>query len=169
MLADEAVVRRCYEVLLARALRLTGSRDAALDLVQDTLERCLRCPPDTSTGKLEHWLSVVMRRIFIDGRRRPTSRCQEFREDEFPESAQLDEDRPAWQTFPAGTVRATLDLLPDWLRKPYEMHAMEEVPYHRIAQVLGVRVGTVSSRIFRARRRLREALLSWPPSPRSAA
>jgi RNA polymerase sigma-70 factor (ECF subfamily) len=58
-------------------------------------------------------------------------------------------------------VAAALDRLPVKLRAPLVLFEIEEWPYHEIAQALGCRIGTVKSRIFRAREHMRRDLESW--------
>ena len=58
-------------------------------------------------------------------------------------------------------VTAALDRLPVKLRAPLVLFEIEEWPYHEIARALGCRIGTVKSRIFRAREHMRRDLESW--------
>ena len=58
-------------------------------------------------------------------------------------------------------VAAALDRLPVKLRAPLVLFEIEEWPYHDIARALGCRIGTVKSRIFRARALMRRELESW--------
>jgi len=58
-------------------------------------------------------------------------------------------------------VTAALERLPVKLRAPLVLFEIEEWPYHEIARALGCRIGTVKSRIFRARGLMRKDLESW--------
>ena len=58
-------------------------------------------------------------------------------------------------------VNAALQRLPVKLRAPLVLFEIEEWPYHEIASALGCRIGTVKSRIFRARSLMRKELESW--------
>lgn len=58
-------------------------------------------------------------------------------------------------------VTEALERLPVKLRAPLVLFEIEEWPYHEIASALGCRLGTVKSRIFRARALMRKELQSW--------
>jgi RNA polymerase sigma-70 factor (ECF subfamily) len=58
----------------------------------------------------------------------------------------------------AGAVRAIVDALPEKFRTVLVLREYEDLSYTEIAEVLGVQMGTVESRLFRARQRVKEAL-----------
>src|SRR6266550_229170 len=70
-------------------------------------------------------------------------------------------DRRAVTNEIQSKVAAALERLPVKLRAPLVLFEMEEWPYHEIARALDCRVGTVKSRIFRARAFMRRELESW--------
>jgi RNA polymerase sigma-70 factor (ECF subfamily) len=59
-------------------------------------------------------------------------------------------------------VRAAIDSLPTKFRTVLALRELDGMPYHQIAEVLGLSLGTVESRLFRARRRLRSLLAKDP-------
>ncbi|MBN3837376.1 sigma-70 family RNA polymerase sigma factor [Burkholderia sp. Ac-20344] len=146
------------------ARALTGDRAWADDLVQDTLERALNRPPRDS-GNLRAWLLTLLRHHFIDQLRARREIA-------------VDDATAPWQTMaaPAGEigglvlrdVQRALYRLPVEQREVLLLVALEELSYRDAAQVLGVPVGTVMSRLARARGQMR-ALLSDEPSTHGSA
>lgn len=160
-----ATSREEFEALLARevphlrryARALIGGTETADDLVQDTLERALRkrrlWTPD---GRLRGWLFRMLYRLYLNGRKRRATERRTL------EHEQL---RLAAQTAPAETeqrqechevVRA-LAGLPEAQRAAILLVALEDVSYEQAAWVLGIRVGTLRSRLSRGREALRHA------------
>lgn len=146
--------------LEAVARRLCRGDHEAEDLVQDALERAVR-----NADKLEDaararaWLVTVLHNLFIDRCRRTSRR---------PQHDALDEERhgttsepvaaAAWSELGADDLRAAIVALPEEFRRPYEMHALDRASYDDIAAALGIPRNTVGTRLFRARRKLREIL-----------
>ncbi|MBR8057216.1 sigma-70 family RNA polymerase sigma factor [Burkholderia dolosa] len=140
------------------ARALTGDRAWADDLVQDTLERALNRPP-RDRGNLRAWLLTLLRHRFVDQLRARREIA-------------VDDATAPWQTMaaPAGEVggltlrdvQRALYRLPVEQREVLLLVALEELSYRDAAQVLGVPVGTVMSRLSRAREQMR-ALLSGEP------
>lgn len=139
------------------ARALTGDSYRADDLVQDTIERALSKWMLWQPGNLRAWLFTLMHNIFVN-QIRHGSRI-EYRDDEtFP-------DAPTRATQEDGIAlreleRALSRLSPEH-REVLLLVGLEELSYEETARVIGVPVGTVMSRLFRARERLR-ALLATP-------
>ncbi len=146
------------------ALSLTRDRDAADDLVQDTVIKALQgrhsFQPDTN---LPAWLFRIQRNEFISGlrRRRPT----------VPVDTEVAEQlsHPAHQE--SGLVMrefvAAFAKLTSLQREALLLAVLEGLPYEVIAKHTGVSVGTVKSRISRGRDTLERLLLSDNVKPRS--
>ena len=157
----DKVTRACLPALRARALNLTRNPDQAADLVQDTFERALRrLSPQLPADRVLGWLCVVMRHIFIDGVRAPESRLRSRSDITLlPHPPTPDEGAPPqWQLVEIEDAHAALDLLPADLKRPYEMHVLANMSYREIEEILDMPLATVGTRIYRARRRLREIL-----------
>ena len=146
----EAVVPR----LRRYARALTGNREAADDLTQDTLERAwskrLLWQPGTD---LRAWMFTIMHNVFVNGtrRNRPTVSL-----DDSP----MDDVLPATSTsVETGIVLAELSralaLLPAEQREVLLLVGLEQFSYSEASEVLGVPLGTVMSRLSRGRERLR--------------
>jgi RNA polymerase sigma-70 factor (ECF subfamily) len=138
------------------ARSLTGDAWTADDLVQDTLERaCQRWQLWTAGSDLRAWLFTLMHNLFVDGARRATR--QAGRRVDLDEVAS---DLPA----PAGPPEQTLDLQRCLLRLPPDQRevlllvTLQDLRYEDVARITGVPIGTVMSRLSRARSRLRELM-----------
>jgi RNA polymerase sigma-70 factor (ECF subfamily) len=143
------------------ALGLAGDRHAADDLVQDCIERALR-RIDTLADeqKLAAWLRSILFNVFIDGRRSSRSRG------ETAEAALLDElvdpaTQPDVHQEAKEVLRATATLTPEH-RQVLLLIAGQGLSYREVADELAVPIGTVMSRLARARDQLREALAERP-------
>jgi RNA polymerase sigma-70 factor, ECF subfamily len=157
----EDVVRDNYSALRSRALQLTRDSQRAGDLVQSTFERYLRSKPMfLSDGELRRWLLVVMRNLFLDTVRSNDSRWMTLPDVPDSDRTPLDEpvERPAWEWLNKDDVCLAVRLLPESMRRPYEMHALSNLTYREIAQRLGLPIVTVGTRIHRAKRLLRVSL-----------
>jgi RNA polymerase sigma-70 factor (ECF subfamily) len=145
------------------ARALTGSREAADDLTQDTLERAWvkrglwREQAGSADGKLRAWLFAVMHNVFING----VKRTRQF--DSLDELAAAHPE-PAAAGASAETdavfadLQAALRRLPDEQREVVLLVGLEQLSYAEAAQALDVPIGTVMSRLARARERLRQLL-----------
>lgn len=146
------------------ALRLTGKIEKADDLVQECYLRAAqawaqRAAPDAAATKdLRAWLFRIVRNLHVDDLRR--TRKAEPLSDEIPA---VDEDRDAMdvaiETLTTADVERALAALPVEAREIVELRDVQGFSYVEIADVLGVPIGTVMSRLHRARARLRSALL----------
>jgi RNA polymerase sigma-70 factor, ECF subfamily len=170
----DGIARNHCSVLYRRALKLTRNSAQAWDLVQDTFERGLKhFPEQLPATKVQSWLLVILRNLFLDRMRSPESQVRMCGANhDWPALAAPDADEedgpPRSERFRAEDVRACLDQLPATLRQSYEMHAFGGLSYREIANLLGLRVATVGTRILRARRRLCDLLLARLPATEPA-
>jgi RNA polymerase sigma factor (sigma-70 family) len=145
------------------ARSLTGDSWAADDLVQDTLERaCQRWSLWAAGSDLRAWLFTLMHNLFIDGARRAVRQQA---------SNRVDVDDVAHElTAPGGIPDQALDLQRCLLRLPAEQRevlllvTLQDLGYEEAARITGVPIGTVMSRLSRARARLRD-LMDGKPMP----
>lgn len=138
------------------AMALTRDRDQADDLVQDCLERALRKRRLwRRQGSLRSWLFRMLYRLYID-KGRARRRQQAAMESEMPEQV---DSYPAEQErrLECRHVAEALDRLPDEQRAVVLLVALEGMAYDEVAETLDVPIGTVRSRLSRARQALREA------------
>jgi len=139
------------------ARSLTGDAWAADDLVQDTLERaCARWRLWTPGSDLRAWLFTLMHNLFIDGARRAVRQQQAQR---------VDIDEVAHElAAPGGMPDQALDLQRCLMRLPADQRevlllvTLQDLDYAEAARITGVPIGTVMSRLSRARARLRDLM-----------
>ncbi|MEJ6023268.1 sigma-70 family RNA polymerase sigma factor [Ramlibacter sp. PS4R-6] len=136
------------------ARALTGDAWAADDLVQDTLERaCAKWQLWLAGTDLRAWLFTLMHNLYVNQRRGMQAAPATPLDD-------VHSDLPA----PEGDRDSALDLarcvqrLPDDQRSVLLLVTLEDMSYADAARVLGIPIGTVMSRLSRARARLRELM-----------
>ena len=144
------------------AYRLTGNRQDAEDLTQDVFIRVFR-----SLGTFEGWLHRITTNLFLDRVRRKTR----LRMDGFGEGAEdrllSSEVQPESAVHDANfdpDIEAALSSLSEEFRVAVVLCDIEGLSYEEISDVLGIKLGTVRSRIHRGRTQLREALAHRAPS-----
>ena len=168
--AFQAEILQHLDAVYRYAYALTRDRSEAEDLVQDTFLQALRHWDQFRPGtNARAWLFTICRNLFLRQRER---RARE----EPTEAAALDGIAAAAQAFTtppdAGralfdapelgdVIRRELDKLPAEYREVVELSDLQDQSYADIAQVLGVPLGTVKSRLFRGRRLLQEALVNY--------
>jgi RNA polymerase sigma-70 factor (ECF subfamily) len=149
------------------AYRLTGNRHDAEDLTQDVFVRVFRSLDSFEPGNFAGWLHRITTNLFLDRARRATR----IRMDGFTDGSELrvmgTETLPEDAVHDAGfdpDIEAALASLPEKFRVAVVLCDVEGLSYDEIADVLGVKVGTVRSRIHRGRTQLRESLAHRAPS-----
>jgi RNA polymerase sigma-70 factor, ECF subfamily len=161
------------DILYANALRLTRSRADAEDLVQDTILRAFRFFDRFERGtNIKAWLLRIQYNTFVNRYRRSTRErdikesmtLQPVGEDVISRDALRSLTDPvgtALRPLIAGELEAALAALPEDHRMVVVLADIEELSYKEIAEVLGCPIGTVMSRLHRARRTLRGRLLEY--------
>jgi RNA polymerase sigma-70 factor (ECF subfamily) len=150
------------------ALSLTGSRQSADDLVQGACERSLAAASSWTPGtRIDAWMFRIMRNLWIDTFRR---RVKEGVVTEMSEHLNLAGPRhwEAEATMMLARVRSAIAELPSDQREVLMLVCVEEMSYRKAADVLGLPIGTVMSRLSRARRRLAE-ITGYEPARRPLA
>jgi RNA polymerase sigma-70 factor (ECF subfamily) len=152
-------VREHEALLTTIARRLCGNDADAADLVHDTYERALRAWDRYSDrGNLRSWLVAILNNLFIDRCRkhRRTPRTEAI--DDLELAAPEPGAQPVWSRVTAQQVDAALATLGPEFRRVYELHVRGR-SYDEIAAELRIAKPTVGTRLIRARKKLREALL----------
>ncbi|SHH27074.1 RNA polymerase, sigma 29 subunit, SigE [Jatrophihabitans endophyticus] len=167
----DEVVREHADRVYRLAYRLAGNRADAEDLTQETFVRVFRSLAEYKPGTFEGWLHRITTNLFLDMVRRR----QRIRFDTLPEDAN---DRLAGadpgpehvydEMHLDPEIQAALDDLPPDFRVAVVLCDLEQLSYEEIAATLGIKVGTVRSRIHRGRVLLREALAHRAPGVRPA-
>ena len=143
---------------------LTQNDHDAEDIVQDACLRAIRHFGSFQGGEGRAWLLTIVRNLCYDSmrRRNVSERTAPFDEElhntglapSDPEISLLQKER-------AGILRDALAELPLELREVLVLRELEELSYREIANIAQVPIGTVMSRLNRARKRLHQVLL--PP------
>ena len=155
------------EQLYRIALRLTGGPQAAEDLVQDTYLRAFRSWQSYKPGtNLAAWLATIMRNANLDELRRQSRRpVQEPLDDDgdyylynrLAESGPQPQDEVLARLSGNAIVSAVGDLPPNF-REVVVLVDVGDFSYADAADILGIPIGTVMSRLYRGRRLLKRAL-----------
>ena len=167
----EQVVRDHSARVYRLAYRLSGNQQDAEDLTQETFVRVFRSLADFTPGTFEGWLHRITTNLFLDMVRRR----QRIRFDALPEDTErLPGTAPSPEQVYGDThldpqVQAALDALSPEFRVAVVLCDIEGLTYEEIAATLGIKLGTVRSRIHRGRVQLRQALADLAPrSPAGA-
>jgi RNA polymerase sigma-70 factor, ECF subfamily len=144
--------------LRAVAATLCRNSSECDDLVQDTFERALRhlWGNDEPVRYLRTWLVTILRNAFIDRVRRERAISADV--DDYP--APDPEPQPVWAHVTTADVRAACAAIEEDLRAVFELHYLEGLRYREIAARLSIPENTVASRLFRARKAVRDQLLA---------
>jgi RNA polymerase sigma-70 factor (ECF subfamily) len=154
--APGAIVRHWHPRLLRYFRRLGADAHAAEDHAQETLLRVYRYRHAyRARGRWSAFLFTVARRVFLDARRRRRPSPVGAVEDRTQEDPREGHDE---RLDLAQAVRA----LPDHLRGVVEIAGVRGLSYARTADLLGIPVGTVKSRMHAAMARLRERMGAGP-------
>ena len=134
------------------ARALIGDREGADDLVQDTLERAVRKFHLWRPGDLRAWLFSIMHNVFVN----------QLKARKVAYEIEIDDSIAAPQSSVTSTDLMDLDralaaLSPDQ-REVVLLVALEDMTYAEVARALGVPIGTVMSRLSRAREKLRKLM-----------
>lgn len=150
--------------LYGTALRLTRRGPDAEDLVQDTYLKAFRSAAQFQRGtNLKAWLFTILHNTFRNMRRHDGRNPIDVDSEVVEQAAALSvHDQTPEQILTRATLdadlQAALDALPGAFHQAVWLRDVEELTYAEIAQVLGVPIGTVMSRISRGRRMLYERL-----------
>lgn len=149
--------------LFARALRLSHSRSRADDLVQETMLRALRFEHQFQGGtNLRAWLWQVLMRVFLTQCRSQQRERRAFERLACDPCAWSQrDDAPMVCELPAKTA-AALANLPANYREAVTLVDLDQRTYRDAAECAGVPVGTIMSRVHRARKRLAASLVAGP-------
>lgn len=156
----DEVVREHADRVYRLAYRLTGNTHDAEDLTQETFIRVFRSLASYKPGTFEGWLHRITTNLFLDmARRRSRVRMEGLPED----TDRIVGDDPSPEQVYSDThldpdLQDALDELPPEFRAAVVLCDVEGLSYEEIGATLGVKLGTVRSRIHRGRQALRASL-----------
>src|ERR1700754_1194302 len=154
------VVREHADRVYRLAYRLTGNPHDAEDLTQETFIRVFRSLADYKPGTFEGWIHRITTNLFLDMvRRRSRLRMEGLPDD----TDRLVDDGPSPEEGYSDThldpdLQQALDELAPEFRAAVVLCDVEGLSYEEIGATLGVKLGTVRSRIHRGRQALRGSL-----------
>jgi len=171
-------LREYLDGLYSYALVLSRNPTEAEDLVQETCLRALRAMerlrPDSN---IKSWLFTILRNIWLNHlrQRKTVSDVVELDSDEYGADRAVDSSKDPHAAYVSDLereqVRQAIEQLPLEFREIILLREYEELSYEEIAAMLQCPVGTVMSRLARARSKLRDLLLGidmTPPLTKSA-
>jgi RNA polymerase sigma factor (sigma-70 family) len=149
---------------------LSRDQTAAEDIVQQAFLRAFRAFPGYRGGAPKAWLFAIVRNCFhhwlstrrTDGVLVDEGALSEQEQLELSNVADLDQDTPETALLRRGeieAVRAALENLPEPFRETLVLRELEELSYKEISALTGAPIGTVMSRLARARQMLSQLLL----------
>jgi RNA polymerase sigma factor (sigma-70 family) len=151
-------IEACIPALRRYAWALLRGRHDADDLVHDTLVRALnRLHTLHDDMDPRAWLLAIMHNLFVSQARRAKTRN---RAEQLASRGEAEPGSPSGQEdqLRLREMECALEALPEEQRVVLLLITLEDLPYAEAARVLGVPIGTVMSRLARARERLRQAI-----------
>lgn len=149
------------------AYRLTGDVHEAEDLTHDVFIRVFRSLDGYTPGTFEGWLHRITTNLFLDRARRRQRLRFDALTDEFAALLHSGTATPEdiyFEHHMDGDVQAALDALQPQYRAAVVLSDVEGLSYEEVAETLGIKLGTVRSRIHRGRAQLRESLSHRAPT-----
>ena len=170
----QSIVEQHASRVYRLAYHLTGNQHDAEDLTQDVFVRVFNSLSQYTPGTFEGWLHRITTNLFLDKMRRKARIRFDFMADDdgaVATSASFDrversgqpEDAFEMGHMGADIIEALADLPPEY-RAAVVLSDIEGLSYEEIAVTLGIKLGTVRSRLSRARARLRESLAHHAPT-----
>ncbi|MFN0039029.1 MAG: RNA polymerase sigma factor [Burkholderiales bacterium] len=139
------------------ALALARAAHAADDLVQSACERALATMDGPGAGvPFDAWMFRIVRNLWIDRGRRQNTEGIVVDIEEHGELVTSDGEGKMQARLDLDRVRKAIDVLPEDQREALILVCVEEMSYRDAAEVIGVPIGTIMSRLSRARMKLSE-------------
>lgn len=169
----EEIVREHSGRVYRLAYRLTGDHHEAEDLTQDVFVRVFRSLHRYRPGTFEGWLHRITTNLFLDKMRRRQRIRFDALTDEVAarlplRSSGTDPQESFDMTHLDADIQEALMALAPHFRAAVVLSDIEGYSYEEVAQTLGIKLGTVRSRIHRGRAQLRTALEHRRPGARPA-
>jgi RNA polymerase sigma factor (sigma-70 family) len=161
--AFETVILAHLDAAYSLARYLTRRSDTAEDIVQDALFRALKSFETYRGGNARVWLLTIVRNSFLTWNARyGQNSVDKSLEDEscFPQDLREDSETPESiliQRETSGAIRALIEGLPHPFREVLILRDIEDLSYREIAEITCVPIGTVMSRLARARKLFADA------------
>ncbi|NLT73090.1 MAG: sigma-70 family RNA polymerase sigma factor [Chloroflexi bacterium] len=165
--AFEHLVSSYQDAAFSVAYHILGSRDAAMDATQDAFIRAFEGLARYRGGSFKSWILRITTNCSYDQlrykQRRPSTPIDDLVEDDEHSSMLMAEDEEpeeyAERSELNGVIRRGLRTLPKDQRAVLVLADIEGLSYNEIAETLDASVGTIKSRLSRARAKLRDFML----------
>ena len=163
----DELVRQHADRVYRLAYRLSGNQHDAEDLTQETFIRVFRSVQNYQPGTFEGWLHRITTNLFLDMvRRRGRIRMEALPEDyERVPASDPDPEQIYHDSRLGADLQAALDSLAPEFRAAVVLCDIEGLSYEEIGATLGVKLGTVRSRIHRGRQGIRDFLAAHSQDP----
>ncbi|NUM30755.1 MAG: RNA polymerase sigma factor [Bacteroidetes bacterium] len=146
------------------ALILTKNIEDANDLVQETMLKAFTYRNKFACGtNLKGWLYIIMKNSFINNYRRLIKRNTVIDSSDnlyLIENSNITDINKGEANFLKKDIDSAINLLPEDLRLTFSLN-VDGFKYHEIAEMLDIPIGTVKTRIFVAKRKLRKMLFNY--------
>ena len=152
-----------FDQLYGAAVKLTRRRDQADDLIQQSFLKAYKSFASFKQGtNLRAWLYRIMVNTYISGYRRTKRSPERASVEELGDFVQAGgtpvEESMSYSETLDERMKDAIDQLPKHYRQVLLLSAIDELSYKEIAEVLNIPVGTVMSRLFRAKNMAKESL-----------
>ena len=137
---------------------LTRNDHDAEDVAQEACLRAMRFFDGFRGGSVRSWLLTIVRNTYLTSLQKSRAKEMAPLEDDVESDAANPEEQLI-DRVDGQTLRQALDALPAEYREVIVLRELEELSYKEIADIAGIPIGTVMSRLARARRRLQESVL----------
>jgi len=142
---------------------LARNAEAAEDIAQEALLKAFRRMETLRAEDAKPWLMAIVRNAYFDWRRQTqgdpiTGDAAEAVLAETPDEAQLTAEDALIRSGDAAALRAAIETIPEPFREALVLRDLEELSYRQVSEITGAPMGTVMSRLARARRMLGERL-----------
>jgi RNA polymerase sigma factor (sigma-70 family) len=137
---------------------LTRNDHDAEDVAQEACLRAMRFFDGFRGGSIRPWLLTIVRNTYLTWLQKNKVKEMAPLEDEVKSDAANPEEQ-LLERVDGQSLRRALDALPADYREVIVLRELEELSYKEIAEIAGIPIGTVMSRLARARRRLQESVL----------
>ena len=169
----EDLLRLYGDDLKRLALRLTGDECEAEELYQETIEKiCKNVDSLSGVEKIKKWLCKVMVNTFINHRNKKSAvlevleseLCDEQKDLEaicYINGVYVDLEKEIFSKVVDDEIAEAINRLPEHYRTVFLLVDVEEMSYKEVMSLLNISMGTLSSRLYRARRMLRDMLYDY--------
>ena len=157
--ACESITRIYLKRVYAAAYRVVRNVDDAADVAQETFIRAFASIATFEESRpLYPWLARIAKNLALNTTRRSEYRTAELPDEALLHGGELPPDETALRAEQVDSVHRAIDAISAPFREIIVLKHFEECSYAEIADILGIPIGTVMSRLYNARRAVREQL-----------